>query len=72
MLCYTWIYIYIYIYIYISVYIYICIYSIYIVYVPQYPTMHEYLETHSDKFILSNSLCVLASVILKNNYFENG
>ena len=53
-------------------YIYICIYSIYIVYVPQYPTMHEYLETHSDKFILSNSLCVLASVILKNNYFENG
>ena len=33
--------------------------------------MREYLETHFDKSILSNSLCDLASIILKNNYFEN-
>ena len=44
---------------------------------PQYPTrggiegMREYLETRSDKSISSNSLCDLASIILKNNYFEN-
>ena len=42
-------------------------------YIPQYPTrggietMHEYLETPSDKSILSNSLCDLASIILKKN-----
>ena len=46
---------------------------IYIVYVPQYPTRggiettREYLETRSDKSILSNSLCDLASIILKKN-----
>ena len=46
-------------------------------YVPQYPTgggtdtMREYLETHSDKLISSNSLRDLASIILENNYFEN-
>ena len=45
---------------------------------PQYPTrggietMCEGLETCSDKSILSNKLCDLASIILKNNYFENG
>ena len=33
--------------------------------------MREYLETYSDKWILSNSLCDLSSIILKNNYFEN-
>ena len=45
----------------------------YIVYVPQYltrggiKTMREYLETRSDKSILSNSLCDLAAIVLKNN-----
>ena len=34
--------------------------------------MREYLETRSDKSILSNSLCDLAIIILKNNYFDNG
>ena len=34
--------------------------------------MREYLESRSDKLILSNSLCNLASIILKNNYFESG
>ena len=34
-------------------------------------TIREYLETCSDKSISSNSLCDLASFILKNNYFEN-
>ena len=34
--------------------------------------MREYLETRSDKSILSNSICDLAHIILKNNYFENG
>ena len=34
--------------------------------------MREYLETHSVKSILSNSLCYIASIILKNNNFENG
>ena len=34
-------------------------------------TMRRYLETRSDKSISSNSLCDLASIILKNNYFEN-
>ena len=44
---------------------------------PQYLTrvdiqaIREYLETRSDKSISSNSLCDLASFILKNNYFEN-
>ena len=33
--------------------------------------MREYLETYSDKSILSNSLSDLSSIILKNNYFEN-
>ena len=62
------IYIYIYIYIY-----YIYIYIIYLVYVSQYPkrgsieTIREYLETRSDKSILNNSLCDLASIILKKN-----
>ena len=48
------------------------------IYVPQYPTrggietMPEYSETRSDKLILSNSPCDLASIVLKNNYFENG
>ena len=47
-------------------------------YVPQYPTwgsietMREYLEIRSDKSILSNSLCDFATIILKNDYFENG
>ena len=49
----------------------------YVVYAPQYltrwdiETIREYLETRSDKSISSNSLCDLASIILKNNYFEN-
>ena len=34
--------------------------------------MREYLETLSDKSIFSNSLSNVASIILKNNYFENG
>ena len=34
--------------------------------------MRENLETRSDKSIFSNSLCDLASIVLKNNYFENG
>ena len=34
--------------------------------------MSEYLETLSDTSIFSNSLCNLASIILINNYFENG
>ena len=34
--------------------------------------MCEYLGTRSDKSIFSNSLCNLANIILKNNYFENG
>ena len=34
--------------------------------------MRDYLETLSDKLILSNMLCDLASIVLKNNYFENG
>ena len=34
--------------------------------------MSEYLKTCSDKSIFSNSLCSLASIILKNNYFVNG
>ena len=48
-------------------------YYLYIVYVSEYPTrggietMREYLETRSDKSILSNSLCDLASIILKKN-----
>ena len=48
-----------------------------VVYTPQYltrgdiETIREYLETGSDKLISSNSLCDLASIILKNNYFEN-
>ena len=48
-----------------------------VVYTPQYltrgdiETIREYLETGSDKSISSNSLCDLASIILKNNYFEN-
>ena len=55
---------------------YIYIYSI--TYVPRCPTrggieaMRKYLETRSDKSILSNSLCDLAIIILKNNYFDNG
>ena len=57
--------------------IYIGVHILCIVYVPQYPTrggietMREYLETRSDKSILSNNMCDLAN-ILKNNYFENG
>ena len=34
-------------------------------------TICEFLETRSDKSISSNSLCDLASFILKSNYFEN-
>ena len=34
--------------------------------------MREYLETRFDKSILSNSMCDLANIILKNDYFENG
>ena len=34
--------------------------------------MWKNLETRSDKSIFSNSLCDLASIVLKNNYFENG
>ena len=33
--------------------------------------MHEYLQIRSDKLISSNSLRDLASIILKNNHFEN-
>ena len=73
-----------YIYIYVSilytiniVYIYIYIYIYSICTPPQYltrvdiETIREYLEARSDKSISSNSLCDLASFILKNNYFEN-
>ena len=34
--------------------------------------MCEYLENRSDKLVSTKSLCDLASIILKNNYFENG
>ena len=34
--------------------------------------MRKYLETSSDKSILSNSMSDLAKIILKNNYFGNG
>ena len=33
--------------------------------------IRKYLETRSNKSTSSNSLCDLASFILKNNYFEN-
>ena len=33
--------------------------------------MGEYLETCSDKSILSNILCILESIVLKNNYLKN-
>ena len=33
--------------------------------------MPKYLETRSGKSISINSLCDIASVILKNNYFED-
>ena len=48
-------------------------YYLYTVYVSEYPTrggietMREYLETRSDKSILSNSLCDLVRIILKKN-----
>ena len=51
---------------------------LYTIYVPQYPTrqgiqiMRGNLETRSDKSIFSNILCDIASIILKNNYFEIG
>ena len=67
-----------YIHIYISVCYKLSIYYIYSICTPlQYltgvdiETIREYLETCSDKSISSNSLCDLASFILKNNYFEN-
>ena len=35
--------------------------------------MREYLETRFDKLlILSSNMCDFASIILKNNCFENG
>ena len=34
--------------------------------------MRGNLETRSDKSIFSNILCDIASIILKNNYFEIG
>ena len=70
----------------IYIYIYRCKYTIYYQYSifiysicnpPQYltqvniETIREYLEARSNKSISSNSLCDLASFILKNNYFEN-
>ena len=33
--------------------------------------MGEYLETRSGKSILSNTMCHLLSIFLKNNYFES-
>ena len=71
---------------YIYIYIYRCKYTIYYQYSiyiysictpPQYltqvniETIREYLEARSNKSVSSNSLCDLASFILKNNYFEN-
>ena len=58
--------------------LYIVYYTIYIYIVcaPQYPTrggietMPEYLEACSDKLILNNSMCDVANIILKSNYFE--
>ena len=50
----------------------------YIVYIPEYPTqggivtMREYLEIRSNKSNSINSMCDLASNVLKNNYFNNG
>ena len=67
-----------YIYIYISILHTINIVYIYSIWTaPQYltradiETIREYLEVRSDKSISSNSVCDLASFILKNNYFEN-
>ena len=34
-------------------------------------TMAEYLETRDDKPVSTNSLCDLASIVLKENYFEH-
>ena len=34
--------------------------------------MREHLEARFNKSIFSNSLCNLASIILKRNYFEDG
>ena len=33
-------------------------------------TMAEYLETREDKTVLTESLCDLAIIVLKENYFE--
>ena len=33
-------------------------------------TMAEYLETREDKTVSTKSLCDLASIVLKENYFE--
>ena len=68
------IYTYIY-YIFYILHIYTYIYSICTP--PQYlirgdiETVCEYLETRSDKSILSSNLCDVASFIFKNNYFVN-
>lgn len=35
-------------------------------------TLHRYLESCSYKSVLTSSLCYLVSIILKNNYYENG
>ena len=35
-------------------------------------TVSEYLENRSDKLVSTKKLCDLASIILKNNYFEHG
>ena len=32
--------------------------------------MAEYLETREDKTVLTKSLCDLAIIVLKENYFE--
>ena len=53
-----------------SAYIYIYIYIQYLTR-GGIETIGEYLEARSDKPISSNSLCDLASFILKTNYFEN-
>ena len=34
--------------------------------------MREYLEIRTDKSVSTNSLCNLARIILKSNYFQNG
>ena len=32
--------------------------------------MQHFLDKHEDQLVLSESLCILANIVLKHNYFE--